>query len=142
MSGCFHREHSPKAYELIDDAMRMYHISADGAVMEEHESGPEILVWLAVVAGTLNLATSIVNLVTAIVKARSEGIRKGDDRRDPVEIVVRGENRKGLYCEQQVLIVHAGKKLDEQRFHRQLDQAILELFGDNNQVDETKVAKR
>lgn len=33
VSGCFHREHSPKAYELIDHALRKYGIAADGAVI-------------------------------------------------------------------------------------------------------------
>ena len=76
-SGCFHREHSPRAYELIDAALSKMSRSSpsDGFSVEEHESGPEILVYLAVTAAGLGLAKSIVELITAIIKARSEGIK-------------------------------------------------------------------
>jgi hypothetical protein len=35
------------------------------------------------------LATSVVNLIVAIVNARSDGIRAGDRPADPVEVIVR-----------------------------------------------------
>ena len=46
VSGCFHREHSPHAYQLIDS-----HLNASPAELEfqEHESGPELLVYMAAV---------------------------------------------------------------------------------------------
>src|SRR6266542_4804124 len=43
-SGCFHREHSPQAYALIDQ--QLYSMPPDEAfAFEEHESGPEVLRW-------------------------------------------------------------------------------------------------
>jgi len=42
-SGCFHREHSPRAYELIDRSLAKLSGSDDSFAFEEHESGPEIL---------------------------------------------------------------------------------------------------
>lgn len=48
VSGCFHREHSPRAYELIDRGLAKR--SNASFAFEEHESGPEILVYLAVTA--------------------------------------------------------------------------------------------
>ncbi len=72
VSGCFHREHSPRAYEIIDAKLS----KLPRNVMlgfEEHESGPELLVY---VAAGVALTTSVINLVTAIIKARSEGVKK------------------------------------------------------------------
>jgi hypothetical protein len=88
-SGCFHREHSPRAYELIDRTLAKLHRSDASFAFEEHESGPEILVYLAITTAGLSLAKSIIDLITAVIKARSEGIRKGDSPTDPVELIVR-----------------------------------------------------
>jgi hypothetical protein len=69
-SGCFHREHSPQAFALIDEHIR----DADDLQriryrIEEHETGPELLVILAVTAAGLGVVKSIVELITAIIKS-------------------------------------------------------------------------
>lgn len=89
LSGCFHREHSPRAYELIDRDLSKL-IGADATFgFEEHESGPEILAYVALTAAGVSLAANLINLVTAIIKARSEGISKGDSPSYPLEVIVR-----------------------------------------------------
>jgi hypothetical protein len=88
VSGCFHREHSPHAYELIDSQLAKIRPNSE-LTIEEHESGPELLVYLAVAAAGVTLAKSIIDLVTAIIKARSEGVKKGDAPSDPIELIVR-----------------------------------------------------
>lgn len=85
-SGCFHREHSPHAYGIIDSKLTKLSPEAVFA-FEEHESGPELLVYLAVATAGITLVKSVVDLVTAIIKARSEGIKKGDKPSDPVELM-------------------------------------------------------
>lgn len=129
-TGCFHREHSPKAYEIIEDALRQTDLAADNAVFEEHESGPEVLLWLAVAAGSLNLATSIINLVTAAIRARSDGLKKGDDRDGPLEVIIRGVQTDDQYIERQVLYIESQTSIDGAEIHDTLDQAISEMFGD------------
>jgi hypothetical protein len=56
----------------------------------EHESGPEVLVYITLIAAGITLAKSVIDLITAIIKARSEGAKKGDRHGYPVELVVRG----------------------------------------------------
>ena len=56
---------------------------------ETHESGPEILVYLAVTAAGVSLAKSVIDLITTIVKARSETWRKRDLPFNPLELIVR-----------------------------------------------------
>lgn len=55
-ASCFHPEHSPEAYRLIDDYTATADLSDVHFQFEEHESGPEILVYLAVAAAGLELA--------------------------------------------------------------------------------------
>ena len=57
--------------------------------LEEHESGPELLVVLTAVTAGLQLTKSVVDLFIALVKARSDGVRKGDGPSGPVELIVR-----------------------------------------------------
>jgi hypothetical protein len=102
-SGCFHREHSPQAYRLIDDYLAKAEWSDVQLQFEEHESGPEILVYLAVTAAGLGFAKSVIELVTTIIKARSEGIKRGDRPSDPLELIVRGHSKDGEYFEEMVL---------------------------------------
>ena len=85
VSGCFHREDSPHAYRLI-----LAQLPSDAPFdLLEHESGPELLVYAAVTAGALNLAKSVIDFVTTILKARSEGIKQGDRPNEPLEVIVR-----------------------------------------------------
>lgn len=101
-SGCFHREHSPHAYVLIHDYLATADLSDIHCQFEEHESGPEILVY---VAAGLAFTKSVIDLVTAIIKARSEGIKKGDNPSDPLELIVRGhsKDKDGEYFEETIL---------------------------------------
>lgn len=100
-SGCFHREHSPHAYRIIDDHLESY--GAEHIRFEEHESGPELLVWLAIGTSAITLAKSVIELITAIIKARSEGIAKGDRPSDPIVLIVRDVGPDGQVREVQVL---------------------------------------
>jgi hypothetical protein len=108
VSGCFHREHSPEAYRLIDDYVSSARLSEAHYRIEEHESGPEILVYLAVTTAGLSLAKSVVELITAIIKARSEGIKRGDRPSDPLEVIVRGHTKDGEYTEEKILRIPTG----------------------------------
>jgi hypothetical protein len=94
-SGCFHREHSPQAYELIDEYFASIKGSDSVSTFEEHESGPELLVYLALGTAGVSLAKSVIDLVTAIIKPRADGVKKGDQPSAPVELVVRRVWRDG-----------------------------------------------
>jgi hypothetical protein len=137
-SGCFHREHSPRAYELIDRGLAKLS-GADGSfAFEEHESGPEILLYLAVTTAGLSLAKSIVDLITAIIKARSEGIKKGDSPSHPLELIVRRFHGTEEFREETVLRVGHKDTLDESKMEQELKDALQKLLKDHP----TKGARR
>jgi hypothetical protein len=121
-SGCFHREHSPRAYELIDRYQRSEQIT--DAVIEEHESGPEVLAWVVLTTSGISLAAAVINLVAAIIKARSQGITKGDHPSDPLELIVRGHSTKGAFFEETLLRIPSGHPVDAKEVEKVLLKVI------------------
>ena len=126
-SGCFHREHSPNAYEIIDANLRSLDVD-ESISFEEHESGPELLVYLALGTAGINLTIGVVNLVTAILKARSEGIKKGDHPSAPLELIVRTFNDEGKIVEERVLIIDSQHTLDKEEIERAMNLALNRML--------------
>lgn len=131
-SGCFHREHSPHAYELIDRHLDKLVAVDSGFAFEEHESGPEILVYLALGTAGITLAKSIIDLVTAIIKARSEGIHKGDHPSHPLELIVRRVHNGQEFREETVLRIGHRDSLDETQIEQHLRDALQKLLKDGS----------
>ncbi|MGA2385677.1 MAG: hypothetical protein ABSG33_04005 [Candidatus Bathyarchaeia archaeon] len=102
-SGCFHREHSPYAYRLIDARLESYPSHDKEFSFIEHESGPELLLYVALGTTGITLAKSVIDLITAIIKARSEGAKRGDRPDYPIELIVRGFSDDGKINEEIVL---------------------------------------
>lgn len=117
--GCFHRQCSPMAYRIIDEYLKS-HPSGNYEFME-HESGPELLVYLAFATAGMSLAANIINLVTAIIKARTEGIHRGDHRDAPLELIVRGFDENGTLREENVLTIETWENVSEEL----IEQALL-----------------
>ncbi len=62
-SGCFHREHSPHAYSLIVKYLSSIDPTDSEFAFVEHESGPELLVYLALATAGVTLAKSVIDLI-------------------------------------------------------------------------------
>jgi len=137
-SGCFHREHSPHAYEIIDDYLSRIPADERDFTFEEHESGPEILVYLAVTSVGLTLAKSVVDLITAIVKARSESAKKGDHPQAPVELIVRRFDKAGEIREEKVLHFNYSDPVNPDEIERKLTESTKKLLSDNSKPRKKK----
>jgi len=139
-SGCFHREHSPRAYELIDS--QLVKLSPDSELaFEEHESGPELLVYLAVATAGITLAKSVIDLITAIIKARADGVKKGDKPAEPLELIVRRVDKGHVFREEIVLRIGHNEPADAKVIEKQLDKALRKL-GKKDDADEGSGKKR
>ena len=121
-SGCFHRDHSPEAYRIIDGFLASH--PSEDCLFEEHESGPELLVYMAVATAGITFAKSVVDLVTTIVKARSEGIRKGDSPSAPLVLIVRGIGVDEEFHEDEVLRIDSHDPPSEKMIEDGLTDAI------------------
>lgn len=130
--GCFHRQHSLRGYELIDQHLRKSPSDAEIA-FEEHESGPEVLVYLAVATAGISLVKSVVDLITTIIKARSEGVKKGDGPSAPIELIVRRLDYRERFREEVVLRVGHQDPVDPKDVECQLREALRRLV--KNQGD-------
>jgi hypothetical protein len=133
-SGCFHREHSPFAYREID--LYIYNHLNDNFTFEEHENGPEFLVFLSWITDGIHLSQSVIDFVAVITKARTDGTRHGDHRSEPIELVIRGFNEHGEYIEIKVLRI-----LPRQTVSRYLIEKAL-LSSANKMVQKTKVTRK
>jgi hypothetical protein len=126
-NGCFHREHSPKAYEIIDASLHSLKLD-ESISFYEHESGPELLVYLALGTAGINLTISVINLITTILKARSEGIKKGDHPSAPLELIVRSFDNKGRLVEEKVLHIDSQHTPDKKEIEQALDQTLSRIL--------------
>ena len=132
-SGCFHREHSPHAYQIIDEYIQLN--PDKDYQFEEHESGPELLVWASVLAAGITISANIINLVTAIIKSRSEGIKLGDRPDAPLELIIRYFDENGNLREENILKIDSRESIPENL----IEKAILK---NTNQLNMHKKRKK
>jgi hypothetical protein len=133
-SGCFHREHSSRAYALIDNYLS--NIAPDEVFsFEEHESGPELLVYVAAVTAGISLAKSVIDLIVAIIKARSEGIEKGDHPTAPLELIIRRVNKKGEFKEEALLRIDHRNEITREIVEKYLKGNTPVLLKEDNKVN-------
>lgn len=124
-SGCFHREHSPSAYRLIDRHLSSIPDSRRSDIaFVEHESGPELLVYLALATSGVTLAKSIIDLIVAILNARTEGAKKGDRPNAPIELVIRRIGEKDRYFEETVLRFDRDDAVDSREIEAGINAAL------------------
>lgn len=133
-SGCFHREHSPHAYAEIDSRLARG-VSLDIEFVE-HESGPELLVYLAGATAGIALAKSVIDLITAILKARSEGVKKGDKPDAPLELIVRRIDDGREFQEEIILRAGHNQPVDPKAIEKQVDEALRALLKKSRQTDD------
>jgi len=124
-SGCFHREHSPNAYKMIGKVLRA--TTGDKFSFVEHESGPEILAYIALTTAGVSLAASVINLVVTIIKARAEGIKKGDGAQYPIELIVRGFGNAGNLSEEKILRFDPKDKVSKEIITKALQKAAKKI---------------
>jgi hypothetical protein len=127
-SGCYCRSCCRSAWQQIDAAFPPRTLATHkDFVFIEHESGPEIIVYLAVTTAGLALAKSIVDLITTIVKARADGARKGDRQHEPLELIVRRVDKDDELQEKLVLRIEKHDSIDRQVVNDHLVKALEKL---------------
>jgi hypothetical protein len=134
-SGCFHREHSPQAYELIERHLSKHERLFEEIGFEEHESGPELLIYLAVATAGISLAASVINLIIAIINARTKGIKKGDKPAEPLGLIVRRVDNDREFREETVLRIGHSESIDPKLIEQQVNEALRRLVQERHEKD-------
>jgi len=124
----FDRGHSPHAYRLIDAHLSKLSTADTDFSFEEHESGPELLVYLAMVTAGITLAKSLVDLIITIIKAKADGIKKGDPPSAPLELIVRRIENGCDVREEMILRIQRENHVDGNAIKRHLNGALRRLF--------------
>lgn len=133
-SGCFCRGCCPAACRMIKEYRDSHREKREHWEYVEHESGPELLLYLGLaVAGlgiaekSLGIIKSAIDLVALIVKARAEGHKKGDKRPEPLVIVVRGFDERGVFFEKPVIEVDTNQPATSEVIEDSLGAVIQQI---------------
>lgn len=126
VSGCYHREHSPNAYTIIDTALEEY--DKNDILFEEHESGPEIIAYLALGTATLTLTKSLIDLITAIINARAKGRKKGDTRDGDIVLIIRDTKQTNSSKEEFVLEVRDKELVDSKAVQLAIENGLNKKY--------------
>ncbi|HKJ33291.1 MAG TPA: hypothetical protein VKA34_15755 [Balneolales bacterium] len=122
-SGCFHREHSPQAYSIIDE---IDYPKTENKIIE-HENGPEVIAYIALATASISFLQSTISLITEILKARQQGVSQGDNPNDSLKVIVRGFDKKGRLREEEIVEVHSSDPLDKKTIERTLNKTLKEF---------------
>jgi hypothetical protein len=95
----------------------------------EHESGPELLVYLAMATAGVTLAKSVIDLIVAIVKARTQGVKNGDRPNDPVELIVRRAGDGDKFVEEKILRIGHNDPVNRTDIEAHINAAMKRLAG-------------
>jgi len=127
-SGCCERRCSPNAWNIIDNYILKNGSQINNAQLIEHESGPEILLGLAIKTAYITLAKSILDLINTIIKAIYEGSKKGDKAKGPIDIVIRRVINDGEYKEEITYSIKQDEYIEQDKFDNILKKAIKKIF--------------
>ena len=84
---------------------------------------------MAVATAGLSLAKSVIDLVTAIIKARSEGVKKGDRPAEPLELIVRSIDDGRQFREEMVFRIGHNDPVDPKVIEKQVDEVLRKLLN-------------
>lgn len=123
-SGCFHRDCSPEAFKIIDNEIEQHDFKKERIALIEHESGPEILVYVTLIAATFQLSSSIINLIKSIIDARKKGIENGDRPKDDLHLIVRGFNKNGDLEDETILTINHFDNIDKKLLKDLIEKSV------------------
>jgi hypothetical protein len=127
-SGCYSRGCCTHAFRIIDKKVNELRSKDDRFCFVEHENGPEILTYLTLIPAGLTIPESIVELVTVIIKARTEGRRHGDRHSHPITLAVRCLKDKDVLSEARILTFRDYKLVSSDMIQEILLNGCKKLF--------------
>ncbi|MGI5849923.1 MAG: hypothetical protein ACOX8Q_07645 [Christensenellales bacterium] len=123
-SGCFHREHSPEAYRLIEESLKNIPNNERNFDFIEHESGPEIVAWIALGTAGITLAKSLIDLITAVINARAKGREMGDHPDGKLLLILRDTYRTDSSTEEFVLEIYDKEMVSSKQVKEVIEKGI------------------
>jgi len=130
VSGCFGRCCCPESYVIADRLKEPKGKTL--LVVEEHESGPEIITVLKfqLAAVGISLAANVISLITAMLNARRLSRRKGES----VKVIIRMIKTNGAYKEEEVLEVDCVDPVTELEIEKEMVSATTRLVDETSKL--------
>jgi hypothetical protein len=125
--GCFCRSHSKETNRLIDEIVRNNHTHEFD--YHEHESGPEIIAWLALGTAGLTVTKSLIDLLTSIINACKKGREKGDAHGDKLLLIVRDIRQTENSTEEIVLEIYDKDIIDSDKIIKAIETGVNKKFN-------------
>ena len=127
-NGCFCKSHSPHTNRLIDEYIRAQERNEEFAY-HEHESGPEIIAWLALGTAGITLTKSIIDLIVGIINACRRGEKNGDNIKGKLILIIRDTNRTADSTEEIVLELYDNEVVSPAQVQRALEKGLSKKFN-------------
>ncbi len=126
--GCFCPSHSPEVNSTIE-LYKTSDLQNNGFEIHEHESGPEIIAWLALGTAGLTVAKSVIDLVTSIINACNRGKKKGDNLHGKLILLVRDTHRTRESTEEIVLEIYDKESVSPEIIKQAIESGINRKTG-------------
>lgn len=126
--GCFCRAHSPEMYKVIDQYKKS-NLHNENFEIYEHESGPEIIAWLALGTAGLTVAKSVIDLVTSIINACNRGRKNGDNLHGKLLLIVRDTHRTEDSTEEVVMEIYDKDIVSSEKIQKAIEKGINKKFN-------------
>ena len=126
--GCFCEHHSPETNRLINEIMRGH----DPREFDyyHHESGPEIIAWLALGTAGLTVTKSLIDLITAIINACKKGKAKNDNQHGKLILIVRDTHRTDSSEEEIVLELYENDTVTSEIVQKAIEKGVGKRFSE------------
>ena len=122
-SGCFGRCCCPESYAAAERILPRRR--NQDLVLEEHETGPEIL---SLVSAGMSLTAGVISLIVVMLNARARGKRRGE----PVKVIIRTIQKNGSYRAEEVIEVDCIDPVTEIEIEEAMQPALNNLTNDTN----------
>ena len=121
--GCFCPSHSPEAHSVIEEWQRS-NMGVNDIIIHEHESGPEIIAWLALGTAGLTVTKSVIDLITSIINACKRGKEKGNNLHGKLLLIVRDTYRTETSTEEIVWEIYDKDIVTNEKVRKAIERGI------------------
>lgn len=121
--GGFYPWHSQEVFDKIEEALKEEPFKSAGAILVQHETGPEILFWgLSVAKAALIVSTSILAVSTANLILN---VRKKANAQGPIQVMYRGGG-DGNYAETALVTTDNAALVKQTEFEAKIEELMDE----------------
>lgn len=122
--GCWCKNHSPETNRLIDQYVYGHRDEDHGLEYHHHETGPEIIAWLALGTAGFSVTKALIDLITAIINAAQKGHKKFDAQHGKLMLIIRDTRKTGAFTEEIVLEIYDSDLISPEQVKKAIEAGL------------------